>query len=119
LLTEVEAEAVFEQPCEREVSFSSQFLGFDEQVLGDVDGRTHDAMMIHHDVFLAREVNKRYGKRLRRPAQSRTVATALRRMAAAGRILQIEKSRDPTRRYTRAGARRGEQLRGITQQRSC
>jgi hypothetical protein len=42
---------------------------------------------------IAREINQRYGKRLRRPAQARTVATALRRMAAAGRIRQIEEGR--------------------------
>jgi cell pole-organizing protein PopZ len=42
---------------------------------------------------IAREVNQRYGKRLRRPAQARTVATALRRMAAAGRIRQIQEGR--------------------------
>ncbi|HYU31801.1 MAG TPA: hypothetical protein VEW48_06535 [Thermoanaerobaculia bacterium] len=42
---------------------------------------------------IAREVNQRYGKRLRRPAQARTVATALRRMAAAGRIQQVEEGR--------------------------
>jgi DNA-binding TFAR19-related protein (PDSD5 family) len=42
---------------------------------------------------IAREVNQRYGKRLRRPAQARTVATALRRMAAAGRIFQVEEGR--------------------------
>ena len=53
---------------------------------------------------ITREVNKRYGKRLRRPAQSRTVATALRRMAAAGRILQVEKSRGPHEAvYSRGG----------------
>lgn len=42
---------------------------------------------------ITREVNQRFGKRLRRPAQVRTVGTALRRMAAAGRIVQIEKGR--------------------------
>jgi hypothetical protein len=42
---------------------------------------------------IAREVNQRYGKRLRRPAKARTVATALRRMAAAGRIRQVEEGR--------------------------
>jgi hypothetical protein len=42
---------------------------------------------------IAREVNQRYGKRLRKPAQARTVATALRRMAVAGRIVQIEGGR--------------------------
>lgn len=42
---------------------------------------------------IAREVNQRYGKRLRRPAQARTVATALRRMAAAGRIRQVREGR--------------------------
>ena len=50
------------------------------------------------------EINQRYGKRLRRPADSRTVATALRRMAAAGRILQIEKGRGPREGvYSRGG----------------
>jgi hypothetical protein len=33
LLAQVEAKAVFKQPREREVSFRSQFLGFDQQVL--------------------------------------------------------------------------------------
>jgi hypothetical protein len=42
---------------------------------------------------VAREVNQRYGKYLRRPAQARTVATALRRMAAAGRLRQVEEGR--------------------------
>ncbi len=42
---------------------------------------------------LTREINRRYSKRLRRPASPRTVATALRRMAAAGRIVEIEKGR--------------------------
>ena len=42
---------------------------------------------------IAHEVNQRYGKRLRRPAQARNVATALRRMAAAGRIRQIQEGR--------------------------
>ncbi|HEX3527153.1 MAG TPA: hypothetical protein VH988_08810 [Thermoanaerobaculia bacterium] len=42
---------------------------------------------------IAREVNQRYGKRLRKPAQARTVATALRRMAAAGRLHQVEEGR--------------------------
>jgi hypothetical protein len=45
------------------------------------------AMAITH------EINQRYGKRLRRPASARTVATILRRMAADGRIVQIEKGR--------------------------
>ena len=53
---------------------------------------------------IAREINKRYGKRLRRPATTRTVATALRRMAAAGRIHQIEKGRGPRQGvYSRGG----------------
>ncbi len=39
------------------------------------------------------EINQRYGKRLRRPARVRTVATVLRRMAAAGRIRQLEEGR--------------------------
>ena len=39
------------------------------------------------------EINQRYGKRLRRAAQLRTVATALRRMAAAGRIRQLQEGR--------------------------
>lgn len=60
---------------------------------------------------ISREINQRYGKRLRRPATSRTVATALRRMAAAGRILQIEKGRgDPARECTRAGGRGSEYI---------
>ena len=42
---------------------------------------------------VAHEINQRYGKRLRRPARTRTVATALRRMAAAGRIRQLEEGR--------------------------
>jgi hypothetical protein len=42
---------------------------------------------------ITREINQRYGKRLRRPARVRTVATALRRMAAAGRIRQIQEGR--------------------------
>lgn len=42
---------------------------------------------------IAREVNQRYGKRLRRPAQPRTVATALRRMATAGRIRRVQEGR--------------------------
>ena len=50
------------------------------------------------------EINQRYGKKLRRPADSRTVATALRRMAAAARILQIEKGRGPREGvYSRGG----------------
>jgi cell pole-organizing protein PopZ len=42
---------------------------------------------------IAREVNQRYGKRLSRPARARNVATALRRMAAASRIRQIQEGR--------------------------
>ncbi|HYU34999.1 MAG TPA: hypothetical protein VEW48_22845 [Thermoanaerobaculia bacterium] len=42
---------------------------------------------------IAREINQRYGKHLRRPVQVRNVATALRRMAAAGRIRQVEEGR--------------------------
>ncbi len=42
---------------------------------------------------IAYEINQRYGKRLRRPARVRTVATVLRRMAAAGRIRQLEEGR--------------------------
>lgn len=42
---------------------------------------------------ITREINQRYGKRLRRPARTRNVATALRRMANAGRIVQIEPGR--------------------------
>lgn len=42
---------------------------------------------------ITHEINRRYGKRLRRPAQLRNVATALRRMAAAGRIRQIQEGR--------------------------
>lgn len=42
---------------------------------------------------MAREINRRYGKRLRRPVQVRNVATALRRMAATGRIRQIQEGR--------------------------
>lgn len=39
------------------------------------------------------KINQRYGKRLRRPASARTVATALRRMAADRRIVEIQKGR--------------------------
>ena len=42
---------------------------------------------------ITREINQRYGKRLRKPARVRTVATALRRMAAAGRIRQLQEGR--------------------------
>lgn len=42
---------------------------------------------------ITHEINQRYGKRLRRPASARTVATILRRMAADGRIVQIQKGR--------------------------
>lgn len=42
---------------------------------------------------ITHEINQRYGKRLRRPARVRTVATVLRRMAAAGRIRQLEEGR--------------------------
>jgi hypothetical protein len=53
---------------------------------------------------ITREINQRYGKRLRRPASERTVATALRRMANAGRIVQMEKGR---------GHHEGVYLRGV------
>jgi hypothetical protein len=42
---------------------------------------------------MAHEINQRYGKRLRRPAKVRNVATALRRMAAAGYIRKIQDGR--------------------------
>jgi hypothetical protein len=50
LLAEVETEAIFEQPGEREVPFGSQLLGFEEQVIRNIDGGTHDAMMVHHPI---------------------------------------------------------------------
>ena len=56
---------------------------------------TKDPSETFGGLSIAREINQRYGKRLRRPASVRTVATALRRMAAAGRIREIEKSRGP------------------------
>ncbi len=56
---------------------------------------TKDPAETFGGLSITREINQRYGKWLRRPAQARTVATALRRMAAAGRILEIEKSRGP------------------------
>ncbi len=56
---------------------------------------TKDPAETFGGLSIAREINRRYGKRLRRPASARTVATALRRMAAAGRIHEIEKSRGP------------------------
>jgi hypothetical protein len=42
---------------------------------------------------MAREINQRYGKRLRRPAKVRNVATALRRMAASGYIRRVQDGR--------------------------
>lgn len=42
---------------------------------------------------MTREINRRYGKRLRRPVKVRNMATALRRMAAAGYIRQSQKGR--------------------------
>lgn len=42
---------------------------------------------------MTREINQRYGKKLRRPAKVRNVATALRRMAAAGYIRKVEQGR--------------------------
>jgi hypothetical protein len=42
---------------------------------------------------ITQEINQRYGKRLRRAARVRTVATALRRMAAGGRIRQLAEGR--------------------------
>lgn len=42
---------------------------------------------------IAREINQRYGKKLRRPVQARNVAAALRRMAAAGRLRQLQEGR--------------------------
>lgn len=42
---------------------------------------------------MTREINRRYGKRLRRPVKERNVATSLRRMAAAGYIRQIRKGK--------------------------
>src|SRR5262245_5863014 len=54
---------------------------------------TKDPAETFGGLSIAREINRRYGKRLRRPASARTVATALRRMAAAGRIVEIEKGR--------------------------
>jgi hypothetical protein len=42
---------------------------------------------------MTREINRRYGRRLRRPVKERNIATALRRMAAAGYIRQIQKGR--------------------------
>ena len=56
---------------------------------------TKDPAETFNSTSVTREINQRYGKRLRRPAQARTVAAALRRMAADGRILFVEKSRGP------------------------
>lgn len=42
---------------------------------------------------MSREINQRYGKRLRRPAKVRNVATALRRMAVAGYIRRVQEGR--------------------------
>ena len=42
---------------------------------------------------MTQEINERFGKRLRRPAKVRNVATALRRMAVAGYIRRVQKGR--------------------------
>ncbi len=54
---------------------------------------TKEASEAFTGASVAREINQRYSKRLRRPVRARTVATALRRMAAAGRIRQLAEGR--------------------------
>jgi len=61
---------------------------------------------------IAREVNQRYGKRLRHPAQARTVATACAAWPPPAASARSRKEERTTRRCTREGMGEGLDLLG-------